>query len=965
MKKKPIQVLLVEDNPGDARLFREYLLEDGLAEIKLDHVERLKTGLEYLTQEKPDVILLDLGLPDSQGLETFTRFFAQAPGVPIVVLTGFIDSEQAVEAVKSGAQDYLVKGEVSGGVLVRSIRYAIERKQSEEALYQSNAFNTMLLQTVPFGMDIVNEAGQILFINTAMEKLVGKDPLGKRCWDLYKDDMQQCKDCPLKNEFGLGKTNTIDSFGVLGGRIFEISHTGMIFQGQKAILEVFHDITARKQAEEEVRHRLNELEVLYASSQAFGQLLQPKEIGKKTLDILSERLQWHHATIHLYHPESETLELLASHQPGLGNEAESLAAEERFRTKIALSGQGFTSWVIQHGQPIYCGDVTKDRRYIEVWPEIRSGMYVPLKVGQRTIGCLNLESERVNAFTETDEWLITTLAMQAASALENARMYEEARQRLAESEAVGRITIALRTAESLDNMMPVFLDETLTLLGTQVGAIWLHHTESEELRQVVSRGWFTELPKTTVKPGEGLVGSTYANGKAHLSREFIRDVSALDASLKQIPAGWGGVCVPIRSAQAVVGVMLISVQLPRELTTGDRQVLDTLAEIVGIAIQRMRLHDQTERQLQHVRALHEIDTVIAASFDLSLTLDIFLKNVLAQLCVDAASILLLNPYTHMLDYTAGKGFRMPGIEKMHLSLSEEYAGRVVRERHTIHTADLQADNTSAAYTKLTDNEGFVSYYGVPLIVKGEVKGVLEIFHRTQLKLNPELLSFMEALAGQAAIAIDSSLTYTHLQRSNMDLAMTYDMTLEGWSRALDMRDKETEGHSERVAEMTLQLASDLAVKDVEMEHIQRGALLHDMGKIAIPDSILLKPGSLTADEWDVMHTHPTRAYEMLAHIPYLRPALEIPYNHHEKWDGSGYPRGLKGEEIPLSARIFAVVDVYDALTSNRPYRPAWTKEKTLEHIRQQSGFQFDPKVVEAFLRLIPNLKQSRAGHTVF
>jgi HD-GYP domain-containing protein (c-di-GMP phosphodiesterase class II) len=181
------------------------------------------------------------------------------------------------------------------------------------------------------------------------------------------------------------------------------------------------------------------------------------------------------------------------------------------------------------------------------------------------------------------------------------------------------------------------------------------------------------------------------------------------------------------------------------------------------------------------------------------------------------------------------------------------------------------------------------------------------------------------------------------------------MTLEGWSRALDMRDKETEGHSIRVTEMTLRLGRLLGVRDVEEVHLRRGSLLHDMGKIGIPDAILLKPGPLTAEEWEVMRTHPVRAYEMLAPIPYLSKALEIPHCHHEKWDGSGYPRGLKGEEIPLSARIFAVVDVYDALTSDRPYRPAWTKEKALDHIREQTGKHFDPQVVEAFLSNIKDV----------
>jgi putative two-component system response regulator len=193
----------------------------------------------------------------------------------------------------------------------------------------------------------------------------------------------------------------------------------------------------------------------------------------------------------------------------------------------------------------------------------------------------------------------------------------------------------------------------------------------------------------------------------------------------------------------------------------------------------------------------------------------------------------------------------------------------------------------------------------------------------------------------------------NLEHTHQQLLLAYDKTIEGWSRAMDLRDKETEGHSKRVTEMTYKLASLLDFRDEELQHIRRGALLHDMGKLGIPDSILLKPGKLDEEEWQWMRQHPQMAYDMLYPIEYLRPALDIPYCHHEKWDGTGYPRGLKGEEIPLSARIFAVVDVWDALTSQRPYREAWSIEKTLAYIQEQSGKHFDPAIVEIFIRVIP------------
>jgi putative two-component system response regulator len=191
-----------------------------------------------------------------------------------------------------------------------------------------------------------------------------------------------------------------------------------------------------------------------------------------------------------------------------------------------------------------------------------------------------------------------------------------------------------------------------------------------------------------------------------------------------------------------------------------------------------------------------------------------------------------------------------------------------------------------------------------------------------------------------------------LREANAQLLKAYEATIEGLSHALDLRDRETEGHSHRVTELTVKLAQALKMNEEAIMHIRRGALLHDMGKIGIPDSILHKPAILTDDEWTVMRRHPEFAFEMLSAIEYLRPSLDIPFSHHEKWDGTGYPRGLKGEEIPMVARLFAVADVWDALTSNRPYRPAWTEEQALAYIREQSGKHFDPKVVELFFEVI-------------
>lgn len=192
----------------------------------------------------------------------------------------------------------------------------------------------------------------------------------------------------------------------------------------------------------------------------------------------------------------------------------------------------------------------------------------------------------------------------------------------------------------------------------------------------------------------------------------------------------------------------------------------------------------------------------------------------------------------------------------------------------------------------------------------------------------------------------------NLNQSRLDLIQAYDETISGWATMLDQRDQDTEGHTRRVSELTLEVARRFGLSEDELIHIKRGALLHDIGKMSVPDQILKKNGPLTPDEWVIMRLHPKVAFDVLEPIEYLRPALEIPYSHHERWDGSGYPRGLRGQDIPLAARIFSVVDVWDAMTSDRPYRRAMEPQEVINHIFEQRGKMFDPQVVDVFWDVI-------------
>jgi PAS domain S-box-containing protein len=367
---------------------------------------------------------------------------------------------------------------------------------------------------------------------------------------------------------------------------------------------------------------------------------------------------------------------------------------------------------------------------------------------------------------------------------------------------------------------------------------------------------------------------------------------------------------------------------------------------------RKRAEAQAQARLERLAALHAIDLIISSSLDLRVTLSEFLGFVVSQLKIDAADVLLLDPLSQTLFFAAQRGFRTGGIERSRLRLGEGIAGKAALEHRSISIPDLLAQDTGFAHVPLLAGEGFIAYYVVPLIAKGQVKGVLEVMHRSTRDLDSEQREFLESLAAQAAIAIDNAALFDDLQRSNVEITLAYDATLEGWARALDLRSRATERHTERVTEMTITLARAMGLSDKDLVHVRRGALLHDIGKIGVPDEILTKAGPLTIEEWKIMRLHPTFAFDMIRPIAYLRPALDIPFSHHEHWDGTGYPRGLKGEQIPLAARIFAVVDTWDALTAtDRPYREAEEKEKVREQVRALAGTQLDPKVVEMFLSM--------------
>ena len=673
---------------------------------------------------------------------------------------------------------------------------AIQRERAEDILRASETEYRSLFENALEGIYRIASDDKFLAANPALIKILGFDSME----DLLSIDLPYHLYFFPENHGIIRQEQTnVDEFRNVelhlkrkdGRSIIVLNNSRRVRDTQGNVIYyegTMVDITERKRAVEQINRRVNELEALYESGLALGQALDPKTIGEKVIDVLADRLNWDHAAVRLRQETGDGVELVAF-SGGRFHVSDEQQNEAHARATIARVGQGLVGWVLQNGQAIRVNNLEADPRYVRTFPGMVSGMYIPMKVDGFTIGCISVESPDSDAFSESDERLVSTLSAQATIAIENARLFK-----------------------------------------------------------------------------------------------------------------------------------------------------------------------QTQRRLEQVSVLHQIDVVISSSADFHSTLKFVLEHVLVQLKMDAAQVLLLESATMTLMYADGVGFSSTQQPKLSFPLGECRAGQAVLERRPVFIPNLKEDEKGMAGMGFLPEDDFLMYGCVPLIAKGEIKGVLEVFNRKSVSLDDEWMEFLQVLASQTAIAIDNSLMFEALQRSHLELSLAYDATIEGWSRALDLRDKETEGHTQRVTTLSVRLATRLGLSDAEIVHMRWGGLLHDIGKMGVTDSILHKPGPLNEEEAKAMRRHPGYAYDMLMPISYLRPALDIPYSHHEKWDGSGYPLGLKGEDIPLVARIFAISDVFDALTSDRPYRKAWSVEKTLEYLKSQSGMHFDPKIVDAFLNIMQEEK---------
>lgn len=519
-------------------------------------------------------------------------------------------------------------------------------------------------------------------------------------------------------------------------------------------------------------------------------------------------------------------------------------------------------------------------------------------------------------------------------------------QREREVEAIAALSVALRTAITREQMMPIIMEQIVKLLNVNGATLELIDSRTGDAVVELAYGTFIKFQNMRIPPEKGLNQIIRSSGKPFLENHLSENIAFDYPEIARDCSAVGG--VPLIAQGELFGFLWIGRKI--EITETEMHALSALAEIAANSLHRAGLFHQTEQQLKRLIGLRKIDTAINNNLPLVETINLFLDQTVDLLHVDAANIIILKTDKHR-EYTTSIGLSPENSYPIHSVLQCEWCQKMLAEQKIFEINSNSIPNMDPSFQNWFQSQGFQSGFAIPLITRDEIKGILQVFRRTESHPDADWLEFLNTLAGQAAIAISEAHLLRDLKQSNAELQTAYDATIEGWSNALDLRDKETEGHSQRVTELCLAMAKMLNIPEEELKFMRWGSLLHDIGKMGVPDNILLKPGPLDDKEWEIMRRHPLNAYKLLEGIEFLQPALEIPLSHHEKWDGSGYPHGLKGKEIPLPARIFAVVDVWDALTSERPYRGALSQDEAMQYIIDHSGSHFDPEMVQLFIHI--------------
>ncbi len=880
------------------------------------------------------------------------------------------------------AMPYVIGDSIIGRVC--NFRDVTAQRKAEIDLRESEALLASIIDMMDVGLNLTDEDGILRAVNPAYCRLVGyseaeligqpftivlPEEIRDYAAQMYQESLAGTEYSPTEWELRHKDGHTVTvlaSFSILrhgDGHISKISTITDISQrkaDEQALRasEERYQTLARQNARlfAAARRRADEAETLYRASTVITASLDQNETLNHILEQLAQVVPYDSASIQI----RDSGESVIIAVRGFADAGQVLGK------RITIAAAPVNTVVYTEQTPY----ILPDTNYVLGFTQppsgqIRSWMGLPLIVRNEVIGMLTLGHHRPGYFTEQHSRLGMAFATQVAIALYNARMFERM-QHLATTDS---LTGLWNRGHFFENAHRAF---TACLARQQEASVvlmdidnfkWVNdtfgHIAGDEALRAVAQQARTMLRESDLIGRYG--GEEMIMLLPHTNAQTsYRIAERLRVALMR---------TMIRSGQGTLALTASFGVATRHPHDDDPVQLEELIEradrALGAAKRRGKnrvvmwsndiappeahpITGVTQATFQRrAEAILRLSTRLNTDLELPTLLQTICKETLRAIRVNVASIHLHNPALDALELAEMIGLPAGFIEQAQPLPMSLY--RTLYQRAPIFVVpdllDLSTlpDLPNAQLYRQFDLRTFA---GAPMYHAGQLIGVIGIGTRGIVRsFIPDELELLRVLAEQAALAISNARLFS-------DLRAAYTATLEGWARAIDLRDHDTAAHSHRVTEMTVLLAREMGIQEPELTHIRRGALLHDVGKLGVPDSILLKQGTLNADEWTIMRQHPRYAYDLLSPVTFLRPALDIPHYHHERWDGSGYPYGLRGTAIPLAARIFAVVDVWDALRFDRPYRRAWAEAAVQSYLQDHAGTLFDPDVVEAFFRVI-------------
>ncbi len=728
----------------------------------------------------------------------------------------------------------------------------------------------------------------------------------------------------------------------------EIRSHGLVLNGRPARLVTVNDITERLQAENTMIRKADEMTALYETTH---DLVIEQDLTQLLHTIVERAARLVGATgggLYLSEPGSRQIRCVVSYN-----------IKRDYTGVILKYGEGAAGVVAETGKPMIVDNYPTWEGRAALFEEDRpfiSVLSVPMQWQDHIFGVLHvLDNQRPHAFDQEHLKIVTLFASQAAIAVENARLFESEQRRRREAAALAEVSRDISGSLQLDYVLERIATHAKELLNAGTSAVYLSEPPQPVLRASAAIGPDAEeIKHDPLSIGEGILGGIAARKVGEIVNKPIEDQRAIIVKGTDWLPYEHLMGAPVVSKDQLVGLIAVwRVGAGNEFNSSDLDFLTNLAGQVAVAIENARLFENTRQRMLEIEAVHTVSTALRSAQTLNEALPIILDQLMSLLNAGGASLEIVDAQNGEIITELAHGVWVP-VTGLRTPLGTGISGQVIATGKPYISTDVVAEGKSV-HPELFKGLNHVAC--VPVIAQHQPIGTLWIGRQTPILIEEvSLLSAIGEMVGNAIQRMRLHEQMEHLlddvQVANRELSQAYDTTLEGWAKALELRDKETEGHSRRVSDLTVRLAHCIGVTEPELTHIRRGVLLHDIGKMGIPDQLLKKTGPLTKDEWIEMRKHPQYAYDLLYPITYLRSALDIPYCHHERWDGSGYPRGLKGAEIPLAARIFTVVDVYDALSYDRPYRSAWPKQRVLHYLHEYSGKHFDPQIVVTFFNLL-------------